>query len=164
MVITAIPWYTLLVVSLNKIIFGGGSNYMTTEEIATLTPESKHNREVGSKWVFLSEEVMVLTVWTCKVCMLLLYKRLMYASSYPASQATSWNGELGTDNCCRQGLVQERIINGVFIYVALGFVACQVSLFTTCRPFAGYWAVPAPNGTFFALLSGLNLKLIKNLF
>ncbi|KIM99639.1 hypothetical protein OIDMADRAFT_84975, partial [Oidiodendron maius Zn] len=120
-VISAIPWYTLLAVSLNKIIFGGGSNYMTQEDILALTPETKHQREIGSKWVLLSEEVMVLTVWTCKICMLLMYKRLM------------------------QGLVQERIINCVFTYVAIGFVACQVALFTTCRPFPGYWAVRAPN-------------------
>lgn len=76
-IISALPWYTLLVVSLNKIIFGGGSNYMTDTEIAALTPEIWRGRVVESKWVLLSEEVMVLTVWTCKVCMLLLYKRLL---------------------------------------------------------------------------------------
>jgi hypothetical protein len=113
-VITAIPWYTLLVVSLNKIIFGGGSNYMTAEEIAELTPESKHNREIGSKWVFLSEEVMVLTVWTCKVCMLLLYKRLMYALPlrlYHCSSRLGLNKKLeltstatGRDWCRRESL------------------------------------------------------------
>lgn len=88
-VMTAIPWYTLLVVSLNQIIFGGGSNYMTPEEIAQLTPESRHSREIGSKWVFLSEEVMVLTVWTCKVCMLLLYKRLMCVIPSPLATSLS---------------------------------------------------------------------------
>ena len=74
--ITTIPWYTLLVISINKIIFGGGSNYMTPEDIAALTPQAKANRISGSKWVLVSEEVMVLCVWTCKVCMLLIYRRL----------------------------------------------------------------------------------------
>ncbi|KAH8800601.1 UbiD family decarboxylase [Xylogone sp. PMI_703] len=119
--ITVIPWYTLLVVSINKIIFGGGSNFMTPEEIAALTPTIKAQRVVGSKWVLLSEEVMVMSIWTCKVCMLLIYGRLT------------------------EGLDQKRIINGVFVYTAAGFVATHIALFTTCRPFSGYWSVPAIN-------------------
>lgn len=148
-VISSILWYTLLAVSLNKIVFGGGSNYMTDEEIAALTAETKLQREIGSKWVFLSEEVMVLTVWTCKVCMLLLYRRLMYALPLrftPFLESTSRSTIPTDNNRHRQGLVQEKIINGVIIFVAIGFVACQISLFTTCRPFSGYWTVPAPNG------------------
>lgn len=117
--LTVIPWYTLLVVSCNQIIFGGGSNYMTPDEIAALTPEIREARISGSKWVLLSEEVMVLTIWTCKVCMLLIYRRLT------------------------EGLRQATLINGVFIYVILGFVATQIAFFTTCRPFSGYWSVPA---------------------
>jgi hypothetical protein len=74
--VTVIPWYTLLVVSINKIIFGGGSNYMTPEDIAALTPQTKADRISGSKWVLVSEEAMVLCVWTCKICMLLIYRRL----------------------------------------------------------------------------------------
>jgi len=27
-------------------------------------------------------------------------------------------------------------------------VACQIALFTTCRPFSGYWSVPAKDGEF----------------
>jgi hypothetical protein len=76
LIITVIPWYTLLVVSINRIIIGGGSNYMTPEDIAALTPQTKADRISGSKWVLVSEEVMVLCVWTCKICMLLIYRRL----------------------------------------------------------------------------------------
>jgi hypothetical protein len=47
-----------------------------------------------------------------------------------------------------EGLTQGKIINAVLIYVAVGFVACQIALFTTCRPFSGYWAVPAADGEF----------------
>ncbi|KAH8807717.1 hypothetical protein F5884DRAFT_345758 [Xylogone sp. PMI_703] len=121
LMISVIPWYTLLVVSINKIIFGGGSNFMTPEEIAALTPAIKAERVSGSKWVLVSEEVMVMCIWTCKVCMLLIYGRLT------------------------EGLDERRIINAVFIYVAAGFVATQIALFTTCRPFSGYWSVPAIN-------------------
>jgi hypothetical protein len=79
-ILSVIPWYTLLVVSLNEIVFGGGSNFITPEELAKLTPESRQARIVGSKWVLVSEEMMVLTIWTCKVCMLLIYQRLMFVA------------------------------------------------------------------------------------
>ncbi|KAL8853744.1 MAG: hypothetical protein Q9221_001387 [Calogaya cf. arnoldii] len=113
-----ILWYTLLYVSLSKVIFGGGSNFMTDEEIATLTPETKAMRIAGSKWVLVSEESLVLTVWSCKACMLFIYRRLT------------------------QGLKQLKIINILSIYVIIGFVAVQIGLFTNCRPFTRYWSVP----------------------
>ncbi|KAH8802994.1 hypothetical protein F5884DRAFT_903598 [Xylogone sp. PMI_703] len=94
---------------------------MTPEEIVALTPEIKAARIAGSKWVLLNEEVMVMSIWTCKVCMLLIYGGLT------------------------EGLEEERIINGVFIYTIAGFIATQIALFTTCRPFSGYWSVPAIN-------------------
>jgi hypothetical protein len=56
--------------------------------------------------------------------------------------------------------MQERIINGVLVYIAAGFVACQIALFTSCRPFSGYWAVPAPDGECCIFVS-LDNELIK---
>ncbi|KAI4174843.1 MAG: hypothetical protein LQ346_008174 [Caloplaca aetnensis] len=112
-------WYTLLYISLNKVIFGGGSNFMTEEDITNLTPETTATRIAGSKWVLVSEETMVLTIWSCKACMLFIYRRLT------------------------QGLKQLKIVNYVAIYVGLGFVGTQIALFTNCRPFSGYWSVPA---------------------
>ncbi|KAI7567341.1 hypothetical protein KC346_g20767, partial [Hortaea werneckii] len=53
-----IIWYTLLVVAINRIVFGGGSNFMTPEEEAALTPEIKAERVKGSKWVLVSEQAM----------------------------------------------------------------------------------------------------------
>jgi hypothetical protein len=38
------------------------------------------------------------------------------------------------------------LINGVLVYVAVGFVAAQIALFTDCRPFSDYWSVPANSG------------------
>lgn len=71
-----IVWYTLLYVSLDKVIFGGGSNFMTDKETAELTPETRETRIAGSKWVMVSEESVVLTIWSCKACMLFIYRRL----------------------------------------------------------------------------------------
>ncbi|KAL8919205.1 MAG: hypothetical protein Q9172_005078 [Xanthocarpia lactea] len=113
-----ILWYTLLYVSLNQVIFGGGSNFMTDQDIAALTPETTAMRVSGSKWVLVSEESMVLSIWSCKACMLFIYRRLT------------------------QRLEQAKIINALSIYVILGFIAVQIALFTNCRPFSGYWSVP----------------------
>lgn len=73
--LNAITWYTVLIVSINKIIFGG-SNLLTPKEVENLTPKTIQERIVGSKWVFVSEHAMVLTVWSLKLCMLFIYRRL----------------------------------------------------------------------------------------
>lgn len=78
---SCIVWYTLLIVALNKVFFSGGSNFMTPEEEAALTPETTAARIEGSKWVLVVEEAMVLTVWTCKLGMLFLYRRITYVDS-----------------------------------------------------------------------------------
>lgn len=74
--INAAAWYTVLVISVNKIIFGGGSNFMTPEEKTALTPETTKERIMGSKWVIVSEQAMILTIWSLKLCMLCIYRRL----------------------------------------------------------------------------------------
>jgi hypothetical protein len=74
-----VGFYTLLCVSLNQVVSGGGSNLMSEEEIRELTPESHAERTRGSKWVFVSEHAMILTIWTLKAVMLLLYARITYA-------------------------------------------------------------------------------------
>lgn len=66
-------WYSVLCISLNKIASGGGSNLISPEELAALTPETKAERVAGSKWVFVSEHAMNLTIWSMKVSMLILY-------------------------------------------------------------------------------------------
>ncbi|MCJ1467499.1 hypothetical protein MMC07_006124 [Pseudocyphellaria aurata] len=121
LMINATIWYTLLVVSINKIIFGGGSNFMTPDEEAALTPETVRERITGSKWVFVSEQAMILTIWSLKLCMLSIYRRLT------------------------EGLKQKKLINMLFIWVACGFIGTELCLFLACRPFTQYWAVPAPD-------------------
>jgi len=72
----AVVWYTILCVALNEVASGGGSNLMTEEDIKNLTPESHAERVRGSKWVFVSEHAMVLTIWSLKACMLIIYARI----------------------------------------------------------------------------------------
>lgn len=76
MMVNATVWYTALVIAINEVISGGGSNYMTPAEKASLTPESTQERIKGSKWVFVSEHAMIITLWSSKLCMLSIYARL----------------------------------------------------------------------------------------
>ncbi|KAH1301242.1 hypothetical protein KXX11_004206 [Aspergillus fumigatus] len=117
----AVLWYTLLCVALNQVASGGGSNLMTDEDIANLTPATHAERVKGSKWVFVSEHSFVLAIWAMKVCMLVIYFRI-------------------TD-----GLKARKWVTYLSVYVALGFVAVELSLFLICRPLSNYWAVPTPD-------------------
>lgn len=53
-------------------------NYMTAEEGTSLTLQIIKDRVEGSKWVFVSEQAMVVTIWSLKLCMLFIYGRLTY--------------------------------------------------------------------------------------
>ncbi|CAG7933184.1 unnamed protein product [Penicillium olsonii] len=117
----AVVWYTLLCVALNQVASGGGSNLMTPEDIKNMTDKTYAERVSGSKWVFVSEHSFVLCIWALKACMLVIYARIT------------------------EGLKQRRWINYIAIYVALGFVATELSLFLICRPLTDYWAVPTSN-------------------
>jgi hypothetical protein len=93
-------WYTILCVAFNQMLTGGGSNLLTDDEIATLTPESIEARIEGSKWVFVSEHAMLLTIWSMKAAMLCLYARITSGSN----------------------LVQRRLLKGVAGWVVLAFI------------------------------------------
>ncbi|CAL5866958.1 uncharacterized protein PFLUO_LOCUS1170 [Penicillium psychrofluorescens] len=121
LMVNAVVWYTILCVALNQVASGGGSNLMTEEEKKTMTPSIHAERERGSKWVFVSEHAFILTVWSLKSCMLVIYARIT------------------------EGLKQRRWINYLAVYVAIGFVGTELSLFLICRPLSNYWAVPTPN-------------------
>ncbi|KAJ5746990.1 uncharacterized protein N7511_008686 [Penicillium nucicola] len=99
----------------------GGSNLMTDEDKLHLTPQIEAERTRGSKWVFVSEHSFILCVWGLKACMLVIYARIT------------------------EGLKQRKWINWIAIYVAIGFVATELSLFLICRPITQYWAVPPDN-------------------
>ncbi|KAJ9624409.1 hypothetical protein H2203_005144 [Taxawa tesnikishii (nom. ined.)] len=106
MAVHTIFWFTLLILALNKIVYGGGSNFMTSEEQAVLTPKTKAERACTSK-----------------------PRRTMadLANARPDSRE-----QMGA------GLRAGHDPN-----LFLGFVATEIALFTACRPFWGYWSVPA---------------------
>ncbi|OBR09213.1 Ubid family decarboxylase [Colletotrichum higginsianum IMI 349063] len=113
--------FTLLVVSLNLITDNGGSNLYPPDQLASFTPSDVAARVAGSKLVLVSEQAMLNLIYVLKACVLLLYTRLTL------------------------GLTAQLFVRGLAVYVAVGWVATQVTMFAACRPFSGYWAVPPPD-------------------
>ncbi|KAI9734361.1 MAG: hypothetical protein M1834_002467 [Cirrosporium novae-zelandiae] len=121
LMVAATMWYTLLVISLNVIVAGGGSNLFPPAEYASFTKEEIKDRILGSKIVIVSEQAMLNVIYTLKVCLLIMYSRLTMNT--------------------RQRLA----VTVMSYYVATGWTATEIAFFTACRPFKGYWAVPPPN-------------------
>ncbi|KAJ9634386.1 hypothetical protein H2199_009044 [Coniosporium tulheliwenetii] len=125
LMVVAGSWYIILIVCLNVIAGGGGSNLYTEEELP-FTPEEVEERILGSKIVVLSEQAMLNVIYTLKSCLLFMYWRIT------------------------QGTLQQRLVKYLAIYVGIGWMATEIAFFTNCRPFYGYWAVPprTPSASF----------------
>ncbi|KAF7506658.1 hypothetical protein GJ744_011487 [Endocarpon pusillum] len=117
----ALGWFTTLVVCLNVVVTGGGSNLFPPEQLSTFTPADIEERIKGSKVVVISEQAMLNTIYFNKACMLIMYRRLT------------------------MGLRQQRMVKAIAVYVALGWFGTELAFFFACRPFKGYWAVPPPD-------------------
>ncbi|KAH8891079.1 hypothetical protein GQ53DRAFT_842004 [Thozetella sp. PMI_491] len=113
--------YTVLIVCLNVISQGGGSNLYPPEMEGTFTPDEIEDRIYGSKIVVVSEQFMLNVIYVIKSCMLIMYTRLTL------------------------GLGTQKAVRYLGVYVAVGWVATEVAFFTACRPFEGYWGMPPPN-------------------
>ncbi|OCL02354.1 hypothetical protein AOQ84DRAFT_252716, partial [Glonium stellatum] len=114
-------FYTALIICLNTIASGGGSNLFPPDQFQAFTPQDIQERMKGSKIVLVSEQAMLNVIWTLKTCMLYMFSRLT------------------------MGTHQRRAVKYLAVYVGLGYFAVQLAFFTACRPFNGYWAVPPPN-------------------
>lgn len=141
--VTAVPaFYTMLIVCLNVIAKGGGSNLFPPEQFPTFSEAEIQERIKGSKIVLISEQVrcwksrlnqvhnrartdlaqgMLNVIWTLKACMLFMYARMT------------------------QGTRHRRYIKLLAAYVIIGWIAVEITFFTACRPFNGYWRVPPPD-------------------
>jgi hypothetical protein len=117
----AFCWYTTLIICLNVVATGGGSNLFPLEQFATFSQHDIQERIKGSKIVVISEQAMLNTIYFIKACMLFMYTRLT------------------------MGLRQQKLVKAIAVYVACGWVGTELAFFFACRPFNGYWAVPPPN-------------------
>lgn len=66
---------TVLIAGIN-IISHTDSNLIDPNADIILTPASIDERIFGSKMVLIVEQMQILTVWTVKTCLLILYYRL----------------------------------------------------------------------------------------
>ncbi|KAF2404002.1 hypothetical protein EJ06DRAFT_505487 [Trichodelitschia bisporula] len=117
----AAAWYTTLIVCLNVIAAGGGSNLAPPGRLQGISEEEIRERVWGSKIVVVSEQAMLNTIYTLKACLLLMYARLTAGSAYA------------------------RWVRLLALYTGTGWLASQTAFLTACRPLNGYWTVPAPN-------------------
>ncbi|KAK3936785.1 hypothetical protein QBC46DRAFT_357189 [Diplogelasinospora grovesii] len=111
--------YTGLIITLNAVAQGGGSNLFPKEMLGTFTPEEIEERIYGSKVVVVSEQMMLMVIYVLKACVLILYTRLTL------------------------GLHAQRWVRYIAYYVVCGFVGTEIAFFTACRPsFQSYWSMP----------------------
>ncbi|TVY36636.1 hypothetical protein LOCC1_G006789 [Lachnellula occidentalis] len=114
-------FYTCLIVCMN-IVAHLDTNLILPSDMGSLTPESITSRIRGSKYVLIVEQSMIMTIWGCKICLLLMYRNLTF------------------------GLKQRWAVKAVGVYVILNWVIMEVLYFGVwCRPFPQYWAVPVTN-------------------
>jgi hypothetical protein len=113
--------YIALIICLNVICEGGGSNLYPPEMEGTFTESQTKARIYGSKVVLISEQAMLNVIYVLKACVLVMYNRLSL------------------------GLTMHKFVKIVAIYVIIGWTATQIAFFTTCRPFSGYWGMPPPD-------------------
>ncbi|KAH6878964.1 hypothetical protein BKA58DRAFT_409317 [Alternaria rosae] len=119
---TAVPtFYTGLIVCLNIIATGGGSNLFPPEQFSTFAQEEIDERIKGSKIVVVSEQCMLNVIWSLKACMLFMFARML------------------------SGTTNMKWIKAAALWVVIGWFSVEITFFSACRPFVGYWAVPPPN-------------------
>ena len=107
---------TLSVVTLQK-----GTNQMSAEARASITPEEERRRKEGSQAHITAWFCYIVFIWGAKTCLLLFYKRLL------------------------QRMKQLQVIKMAGWALGISFVSACLSMFLVCRPFKKNWqVVPDP--------------------
>ncbi|KAF8467848.1 hypothetical protein BDZ91DRAFT_656721 [Kalaharituber pfeilii] len=106
---------------LSIVILRNGTNQMTPEERASITPEEQKRREIGSKALLTAWFCYITFIWGAKTCLLLFYRRLM------------------------QRVKQIKVIKLAAILLVVTYAAVVLNMFLVCRPFKKNWqVVPDP--------------------
>ncbi|KAJ4358222.1 uncharacterized protein N0V89_002802 [Didymosphaeria variabile] len=113
--------YTTFIVISNKYLKAGSNLEPPGFDWSALSVYDISRRVYGSRLMIVVEQMLVLVIWACKGCLLVMYHRLT-----------------------RTALHQEHIaIKLLAAYVVLGFVVMEVLYFVAwCRPFTEYYATP----------------------
>ncbi|KAF4624618.1 hypothetical protein G7Y89_g13555 [Cudoniella acicularis] len=137
--VIVLMFYTVLV-SVMNIVAHLDTNLILPEDIPSLTPDSIKSRIRGSKLVLVVEQSMIMTIWGCKICLLLMYNKLTF------------------------GLKQQLAVKIVGFYVVGNLIIMEVLYFGVwCRPFYNYWAVPVANEQCSAAIHHLITNAVFNI-
>ena len=101
-------FYTCLIICMN-IVAHLDTNLILPSDSDSLTPESITLRIRGSKYVLIVEQSMIMTIWGCKICLLLMYRNLTF------------------------GLKQRWAVKVVGIYVVVNWVIMEILYFGVVR-------------------------------
>ncbi|KAL2682386.1 hypothetical protein Neosp_006836 [[Neocosmospora] mangrovei] len=105
-----------------SIVSKTSSNLIDPNDKHVMSQAEIDERVHGSKWVLVVEQMQIITIWTMKYCLLLMYNRLTMS------------------------LRQNIAVKFVAGYVTLGLVLMEILyLGVWCRPFNQFWAVPPKN-------------------
>ena len=134
--------YTTFIVISNKYLKAGSNLEPPGFDWGALTAHDLAQRRYGSKLMIVVEQMLLLVIWTCKSCLLLMYHRLT-----------------------RTALRAENIaIKLLAAYVALGFVVMEVLYFAAwCRPFPDYYKVPTDSTQCNTLIDHRITKTVFNI-
>ena len=134
--------YTTFVVISNKYLKAGSNLEPPGFDWSALSARDISRRRYGSKLMIAVEQMLMLVIWTCKSCLLIMYHRL-------------------TRTALRMENIAIRILAA---YVAIGFVVTEILYFTAwCRPFSEYYRVPTDLNQCNALIDHRITKTVFNI-
>jgi hypothetical protein len=133
--------YTTFIVISGRYLKAGSNLEPPGFDWSALDAHDVSRRVYGSKLMIVVEQMLILVIWACKGCLLVMYHRLT-----------------------RTALHKENIaIKLLAAYVVLGFVVMEVLYFAAwCRPFSQYYAVPTMSKQCDTLIDHRIVKTIFN--
>lgn len=134
--------YTTFIVISNKYLKAGSNLEPLGFDWSALSAHDIARRRYGSKLMIVVEQMLILVIWTCKTCLLIMYHRLTRTA-------------LRTENIA---------IKLLSAYVAIGFFVTEILYFTAwCRPFSEYYTIPTESRQCNTLIDHRITKTIFNI-
>lgn len=108
--------FTVMTYGINEHLrIGAGTSFIPQFLVDTFTPDQYEQAVAAAKWILVILQMQIITLWTCKACMITMYLRLM------------------------DGLVVRKWLIAVAVYVGLAFVTLELGLYTSCLPIQRRW-------------------------
>lgn len=133
--------YTAFIVISNNYLKAGSNLEPADFNWRAVNADDISRRISGSKLMIVVEQMLILVIWACKGCLLIMYHRLT-----------------------RTALPVENIaIKLLATYVVLGFIVMESLYFTAwCRPFSDYYKVPTASKQCDTLIDHRIVKTVLN--